>query len=65
MILGGAVGNAIDGAVYGVFLDNNVIFNAPFTLFHGQVIDMFYVDICDCLIPHWFPFMGGTTLNLW
>jgi signal peptidase II len=33
--------------------------------FHGRVIDMFYVDICNCLIPEWVPFIGGSYYPLW
>ncbi len=67
LILGGAIGNGIDGTFYGVFLDGNVIPDSSTAWFHGQVIDMIYVDICDCHIPHWVPeFLGGGTyLNLW
>ena len=64
LILGGALGNVVDSTFYGIFL-NNAPANAPFPLFHGQVIDMFFVDICDCLLPNWVPVMGGTYLNLW
>ena len=65
LILGGAIGNAIDGTFYGVLLEGNVIPNSPTPWFHGQVIDMLYVDICDCFIPHWSPILGGTYMNLW
>lgn len=65
LILGGAIGNGIDGTFYGVLLDDNVIPNAITPWFHGQVIDMIYLDICDCYIPHWSPIWGGTYLNLW
>ncbi len=65
MILGGAIGNAIDGTFYGVLLDGNMIPDAPTAWFHGRVIDMIYVDICDCFVPNWVPMWGGTYLNLW
>jgi signal peptidase II len=63
-ILGGALGNVVDSTFYGILL-NNAPATAPYPLFHGQVIDMFYLDICDCLMPNWVPIIGGTALNLW
>ena len=65
LILGGAIGNGIDGTLYGVLLEGNVIPGSPTPWFYGQVIDMLYVDICDCFIPYWSPIWGGTYLNLW
>jgi signal peptidase II len=65
LILGGAIGNVVDSTFYGVFLDENVIHDAPTPWFHGQVIDMFYIDICYCRIPDWIPFFGGTSHALW
>jgi signal peptidase II len=58
LILGGAVGNAIDSTFYGVLLDN-APYNAPTPWFHGQVIDMLYFPIIDGRFPAWFPFVGG------
>jgi signal peptidase II len=58
MILAGAVGNVIDSTFYGVFLDN-----APYgsitPWFHGQVIDMIFVDFWEGFIPEWVPLWGG------
>ncbi|MBW8051554.1 MAG: lipoprotein signal peptidase [Cytophagales bacterium] len=62
LILGGAVGNVIDSTFYGVFLDN-APYNAPIRWFHGQVIDMFYVDIWEGWV--WIPFYGDFHLSLW
>jgi signal peptidase II len=59
-ILAGALGNGIDGAVYGKFLDGNMPFNAPYPWFHGQVIDMFYCNFLDGYWPEWVPKVGGT-----
>ncbi|MBD3630732.1 lipoprotein signal peptidase [Cyclobacterium sp.] len=64
MILGGAVGNLIDSVFYGVWL-NNAPFDAPNPWFHGQVIDMFYIDIWEGFIPEWVPLMGGSYTALW
>jgi signal peptidase II len=33
--------------------------------FHGQVIDMFFIDICNCFIPNWVPVFGGEYYPLW
>ncbi|HAS47649.1 MAG TPA: lipoprotein signal peptidase [Microscillaceae bacterium] len=57
-ILAGALGNLIDSTVYGVLLDNA----QPDTLtpwFHGQVIDMIYIDLMGGYFPSWLPFIGG------
>ncbi|MCK5105024.1 MAG: lipoprotein signal peptidase, partial [Cyclobacteriaceae bacterium] len=65
LILGGAVGNVIDSTFYGVFLDGNVPGNVPTPWFHGQVIDMFYVDIWEGRVVDWVPIFGGDYLSLW
>jgi len=64
LILGGAVGNLIDSIFYGVCLDN-APFDAPTPWFHGQVVDMFYIDIWEGYLPGWIPFMGGNYMALW
>ena len=58
LILGGAVGNAVDSIFYGVLLDN-APYDAPTPWFHGQVIDMLYFPIIDGNYPDWFPAVGG------
>ena len=65
LILGGAVGNVIDSTLYGVLLDGNAPPNAPTPWFHGQVIDMFYVDIWEGKVASWVPLFGGDYLSLW
>jgi signal peptidase II len=64
LILGGAIGNLIDSVFYGVLLDN-----APYGVstpwLHGQVIDMFYLDIWEGILPQWIPIIGGTPMSLW
>ena len=61
MILGGALGNVLDSIFYGVYLDN-----APYgsisPWFHGQVVDMFYLDIYEGMLPEW---LGGSWISLW
>jgi signal peptidase II len=62
-ILGGAIGNVIDSVFYGVFLDN-----APYDVitpwFHGQVIDMLYLDLWEGYVADWIPIWGGKKVAL-
>ena len=58
MILAGAVGNVIDSTFYGVFLQN-APYGSPTPWFHGQVIDMIFVDVWEGFIPEWVPVWGG------
>lgn len=58
MILAGAVGNVIDSTFYGVLLDN-APYGSPTPWFHGQVIDMIFVDVWEGFIPDWVPLWGG------
>ena len=64
MILGGAIGNVVDSTFYGVLL-GNAPYNAPSPWFHGQVIDMFYIDIWEGRLPDWIPLWGGSYTSLW
>lgn len=59
-ILGGALGNVIDSTFYGVFIEGNVIANSSTPWFHGQVIDMFYLEVFDGFWPEWVPVWGGS-----
>jgi signal peptidase II len=59
LILGGAIGNLIDSVFYGVML-NNAPQGAPMQWFHGQVIDMFFFDFWEGILPTWIPIWGGT-----
>lgn len=63
-ILGGALGNVIDSVFYGVFLENAPL-SAMTPWFHGQVIDMFYVDIWEGYLPEWIPYWGGNKASFW
>lgn len=68
LILGGAVGNVIDSVFYGVWLDNAPFYAIQpwgYPYFHGQVIDMFYLDIWQGYLPEWLPVMGGKYMALW
>lgn len=64
MILGGAIGNVIDSTFYGVFL-NNAPYGVSTPWFHGQVIDMFYIDIWEGYLPDWLPLVGGEYYSFW
>jgi len=64
MILAGAIGNVIDSIFYGIIF-NNAPQNSPFSLFNGQVIDMFYIDIWEGFISSKIPFIGGSYISLW
>ena len=64
LILGGAIGNVIDSTFYGVLLDN-APYSASTPWFHGQVIDMFYIDIWEGRIAGWIPLIGGQHIALW
>lgn len=64
LILGGAIGNVIDSTFYGVLLDN-APHNAVTPWFHGQVIDMFYIDIWEGQVADWVPLWGGDQIALW
>ena len=64
LILGGAIGNVIDSALYGVLLDNAPA-DSSTPWFHGQVVDMFYVDIWEGRVAEWVPILGGDYMALW
>ncbi|GAA4019376.1 lipoprotein signal peptidase [Hymenobacter fastidiosus] len=64
LILGGAVGNLIDSIFYGIIYDN-APFGAPTPWFHGQVIDMLYLDLYEGILPSTWPLVGGYHLSLW
>lgn len=64
LILGGAIGNVIDSTFYGVFLDN-APYDAATPWFHGQVVDMFYIDIWEGRVAEWVPLWGGEYMALW
>jgi signal peptidase II len=52
LIFAGALGNIIDSTFYGL------IYHYA-SLFHGQVVDMFYFPLINGHFPSWFPFWGG------
>lgn len=58
LTLGGAIGNVIDSAFYGVWL-NNAPYGSPTPWFHGQVIDMLFFPLFDFHFPEAWPLLGG------
>lgn len=67
LILAGAAGNLIDSIFYGMIFSESIFHVAHFTawgqgyasLFHGQVVDMFYFPIVQGTWPSWIPGLGG------
>ena len=67
LITGGAIGNIIDSAFYGVIFNesyNNVAQFLPETggysaLLHGKVVDMLYFPLLNSHYPDWLPIWGG------
>lgn len=57
-ILGGAIGNLVDSTFYGVWLENAPE-ASPMRWFHGQVIDMFHLDLWEGHLPWRWPLVGG------
>ena len=67
LVLAGAVGNIIDGTLYGILFSESYRQLATFLpeaggyapLFFGKVVDMFYFPIYKGYLPEWIPFWGG------
>ncbi|MES3017522.1 MAG: lipoprotein signal peptidase [Bacteroidota bacterium] len=68
LIFAGAMGNILDSTFYGVLFSESTYYEpAKFLpaaggyagLFHGKVVDMFYLPILQGTYPAWFPFWGG------
>ena len=67
LVLAGAVGNIIDGTLYGILFSESYRQLATFLpeaggyapLFFGKVVDMFYFPILKGYLPEWIPFWGG------
>jgi signal peptidase II len=62
-IFGGALGNIIDRTFYGLWFSD--INGYPGGLFHGRVVDFFYLDIWSGMIPESWPLIGGSYTSLW
>jgi len=68
LVLAGATGNIIDSVFYGMIFEaahpEHVASFVPWgqgyaSLFHGNVVDMFYFPIIRTTYPEWFPWVGG------
>ena len=67
LILSGALGNIIDGVLYGHIFSESFRQIASFlpasggysTFFFGRVVDMFYFPLFKGYFPDWIPLLGG------
>jgi len=68
LIFAGAMGNIIDSTFYGLIFSESTYYEAARLfpaeggyagLFHGKVVDMFYIPIIQGVYPAWFPFWAG------
>tara|TARA_B100001093_G_scaffold517064_1_gene597501 strand:- start:2964 stop:3491 length:528 start_codon:yes stop_codon:yes gene_type:complete len=67
LILAGAIGNIIDGVLYGYIFSESFNQIASFlpisggysSLFFGRVVDMFYFPFFKGYLPDWIPLFGG------
>ena len=63
LVIGGAIGNIIDGVFYGVLFNDSYNQIAEFlpatggyeSLLKGRVVDMFYFPIVNTHLPDWLP----------
>lgn len=71
LIFAGAMGNIIDSTFYGIIFNESSYYEAAkfmpaeggySSLFHGKVVDMFYMPIIQGTYPSWVPFWGGEEL---
>jgi signal peptidase II len=68
LILAGAIGNVIDGLIYGKLFSHSLGQVATFLpgdegyagFFHGKVVDMLYFPLFSGELPDWIPIWGGT-----
>ena len=67
LILAGAIGNIIDGVLYGIIFSESFHQIATFlpdsggysSIFFGRVVDMFYFPLFKGYFPQWVPCFGG------
>ena len=70
LVIGGAIGNIIDGVFYGVLFNDSYNQIAEFlpatggyeSLLKGRVVDMFYFPLINTHLPDWFPFFLPTSI---
>ena len=67
MILAGAIGNMIDGTIYGVIFSDSYTGAAKLFPVHGYagflqglVVDMVHIKLFTFYVPNWVPFAGGS-----
>lgn len=68
LVIGGAIGNILDGTFYGIIFDEST-YQTTATLFpeaggyssflQGRVVDMLYFPMIDAVLPSWLPIFGG------
>ena len=72
MIMGGAIGNMIDSAFYGLIFSESYSYQVASTLpegggyagfLHGKVVDMFYFPVLSGVYPDWIPAIGGNSFT--
>jgi signal peptidase II len=72
MIMGGAIGNMIDSAFYGMIFSESYSYQSAVmfpegggyeTFLHGKVVDMFYFPLISGAYPEWFPLVGGNSFT--
>lgn len=68
LIFAGAIGNIIDSTFYGMIFSESSYYEPAklfpaeggySSLFHGKVVDMFYMPVIEGVFPQWFPVWGG------
>jgi len=68
LIFAGAMGNIIDSTFYGMIFSESSYYEPAklfpaeggySSLFHGKVVDMFYLPIIEGVFPQWLPVWGG------
>ena len=69
LILAGAIGNMIDGTIYGIIFSDSYSRVAELFpkgggyagLLQGHVVDMLWFPFCRGVFPNWLPVWGGDT----
>jgi len=68
LLFGGAAGNVVDSAFYGLIFSQSFFHQVAImfpegggygTFLHGYVVDMFYAPMIQGAFPQWLPFWGG------
>ena len=67
LVIGGAIGNIIDGVFYGVIFNDSYNQIAEFlpsnggysSLLKGKVVDMFYFPLINTHLPEWLPLFAN------